>query len=370
MTTWRLAGLAENLDLEFEGGDAIAVTHGEITVAVVPQRGDALVVAELSVEAPGVVLERLRSRAEAEERMGSDGSRSVERNGTAEVLRRALDDSGLGGQVHRSLPSGAELSLEQLDWLVGAGEVAQYATSLRHRLEYPGFRFVQLVRWIGGLSSASLPKAGQALFWSLDLKTWHEAPSEAEDTSVFGEFDFVLDGQWPTLLEKLVQNENLAEPLAWQIFHEAVELRYRSPRAAIVMALTAAEVGTKLLPSSLSPSASEGWLALEMPTPPMEKLIGGYLPLLTDKRVVTKGKQPRQEEAIPKGLRDRLVKASSRRNKLVHSNELSPADEEVNRTLADVYEYLYLLDWFSGQEWAMRRVSDDCREAYGLPGAE
>jgi hypothetical protein len=356
-TFWRLAGLADDLEILIEGGEAIRFTHGDVTVLLGER--PTLIVAQLEIGVPESVYELLRARAEFLEAAPERQAAPEQVPSTQEVLR-ALSEVGMGKRDATEFPS-RRLSPAELQWLVGSDDLRELTVSIRHRLEYPAFRVLQLSRWLGGLASASLPETGQVFQWSLDGEMWHEAPT-SDEPQFIGEGELVLDDRWPDVLQTLISHEHIAEPLAWQVFHEAVALRFRSPRAAFVLALTAIEVGIKLLPGALSPSGSEAWLALEMPTPRLDKLMSGYLPLLTERRVTGKPK-----EAIPSKLRRRLVTASELRNKLVHGNEPPPRDEVLAEALDDVYNFLYLLDWFSGTEWALIRVSDEWRDSYDTP---
>lgn len=357
-TFWRLAGLTENLEILIEDGEAIRFTHGDVTVLLGER--PTLIVAQLEVDAPESVYELLRARAEFLEAAPSERQAAHEKVPSTRDVLRALAEIGMGKREATEFPS-TPLSPEEIQWLVGSDDLREFTVGIRHRLEYPAFRVLQLSRWLGGLASASLPEAGQVFQWSIDGAVWHSAPT-SDDPQFIGEGEFVLDDRWPDVLQTFISHEHIAEPLAWQVFHEAVALRFRSPRAAFVLALTAVEVGIKLLPGSLSPSSSEAWLALEIQTPHLDKLLYGYVPLLTEKRVTGKPK-----EAIPNKLRQRLVAASALRNKLVHSNEPPPRDEVVAEVLDDVYNFLYLLDWFSGTEWATIRVSPEWRNAYDAP---
>lgn len=327
-TSWRLVVSPKNLDLEREGDDLIRLTHGEIAVVLDTSGGSARIIVEVDVETPPGVYERLQQH------VAGDGA---------------------------PLTGAAGLSLEQVTWLVGPEDVLQFAADIRHRLKYSALRVMQILRWLGDLTFVSFSGEGE-LCWSLDGQTWHEAPEEQEP-HVYGEPDLFVSEQWRDVLQELTRQEHVAEPLAWQIFHDAVSLLSESPRAAYVLALSAVEVGLKLLPASVSKSDSESWLAIEMPSPPMEKLLLGYLPRLTKKRVAGKPK-----EAIPPKLREKLKKASERRNKLVHTSEPPPTVEETAQILNATHDLLYLLDWFCGHEWAISHVSAEWLKEY--PPAE
>lgn len=330
-TFWRLTGTTEFFVLEPK--DAIfEFVHGEISLSLKLGGDDAEVIAEVEVDTPKVVYGRLYQRAQAE-----TSARTKPRSAAGRVLSRA-----------------------EVEWF-SDDDVRRFAIDKKHRPEYALFRFVQVVRWTHDLVWASLPRTGQRLEWSLDHQEWHDTPPDIDDSPTIGEWDLQVEEGWSSALQGLLQAEYFAEPLAWEIFHQAVALRYRSPRASVVLALSAFEIGTKLL-SKLSPSDSERWLALEVPAPPPEKLLAGYLPLLTEKRI-----SGSTDTVIPPALRRRLVEASKLRNKLLHGKETDPKDQVVAKVLEDVHDYLYLLDWISGNEWALEFVSREWRTCYEPP---
>ena len=68
------------------------------------------------------------------------------------------------------------------------------------------------------------------------------------------------------------------EPVAHQLLREAWELRSSNPRSALAIGIAAAEIGVKDLIASLVPNAQ--WLVMEMPSPPVVKILREYLPML------------------------------------------------------------------------------------------
>lgn len=341
ITWWRLVVSPENLYLEIDADEEpIRLSHGDLSVTIDASGTQAHIEAEVEVATPPSVSQRLRQHVER--RKKPPENRVV---------------SGEGAEPLLISPSAEEVA-----WVIGPSDVREFATDIKHRLEYSTTRVVQMLRWLGDLSSATLT-GETSFYWSLDGRTWYEAPPEEQRPDVEGEFELLLTEPWVELLQALLREEQLAEPIAWQVFYEAVALLFETPRAAYVLALTAAELGVKMLPTSVSTSESESWLAVEMPSPPMDKLLGGYLPRLTPKRVA----QGKPDEAIPRKLRKIIEEASKRRNKIVHSNELPPSVEETVATINAVHDLLYLLDWFSGQDWAIQWVSPEWRKAYDLP---
>ena len=147
------------------------------------------------------------------------------------------------------------------------------------------------------------------------------------------------------------------EPLERSLLVRAAGLVRSNPEASLVLAVAAAEVGTKRLAGRLR-RESEAWVLSELPSPSIDKLLEKHVPMLTDKRT-------KDGRAIPKELRKEIRSASEARNTLVHKGLLDEeAREHVPETLRAVSDLLYLLDWLAGNEWALAYVTEERRSQY------
>jgi hypothetical protein len=147
------------------------------------------------------------------------------------------------------------------------------------------------------------------------------------------------------------------DPLARQILLQARALADANPRASLVLAVAAAEVGLKRFAVESS-APSEGWLISEIQSPPLPKLTKRYVPFLPDKRTTEEG------NIVPKSLHKALDQAAEARNDVVHQAEAGFDEQRLAKLLVVVNDFLYLLDWFTGHEWAFGHLQEETEQAY------
>jgi hypothetical protein len=150
-------------------------------------------------------------------------------------------------------------------------------------------------------------------------------------------------------LKDLYQNGS-EEPLARQLLREARSLRSSNPRAALVIGVSAAEVGVKKLIGFLVPHAQ--WLVDELQTPPLTKMLRQYLPSLPVKKGFTgKALSP------PNELLNVLDDAVKARNKVIHVGIGPPNYTELGEMLDAVGDLLWVCDIYSGHAWPAEFIS-------------
>jgi len=150
-------------------------------------------------------------------------------------------------------------------------------------------------------------------------------------------------------------NTGDSEPLGHELFLEAWGLRRENPRSSLIIGLCAAEVGFKQCIGKLAPDAE--WLANNLPSPPLDRMLSNYLPLLPAKL--------RIEGQIlkPSGrLRSAIKKGNEARNRTVHAGSEPPKGEFLEELLLSIRDLLYLLDFYCGFEWALEYIRDEVRE--------
>jgi hypothetical protein len=133
------------------------------------------------------------------------------------------------------------------------------------------------------------------------------------------------------------------------MFREAWEASRDNPRTSVILAIAAAEVGTKQCIGRLAPQAK--WLIDNLPSPPLGTLLRKYIPLMPAKLKID-GKFVR----LPLKTIRTLERGVELRNKIVHGGTKPVADNELDELLLAVRDLLYLLDCFSGFAWAVERV--------------
>lgn len=112
----------------------------------------------------------------------------------------------------------------------------------------------------------------------------------------------------------------------------------------------------KQLIASLVPDAR--WLVEELPSPPLVPMMKHYLPDLPIRAPVER------EHRCPRHLRSALQTAIEERNDVVHRG-LSPT-ADLRNTLTRIREFLYLLDFYGGHEWAVAKLSEETRASLAI----
>jgi hypothetical protein len=143
------------------------------------------------------------------------------------------------------------------------------------------------------------------------------------------------------------------EPLPRQLFREAWSQIGINPRSALVIGVSAAEIGLKRLISALIPGTD--WLMQEIPTPPIAKVLRKFLPTLQvrAKRIDGGPIMP------PQQLIRQIDKAVEYRNDVVHAGKPPPARQELTVMLRAISDFLWMCDIYLGEHWAIKYISSD-----------
>lgn len=250
-----------------------------------------------------------------------------------------------------------ELSDREFAWLLDPPEpVVSICADIADELQAEAARLITLARWILNRPAPAHPLSHVRLFWSFDGAGWSRAPTRPLDLPTFGGPEIELDESGVDLLRRIWERGAVREPIARQILLEAVALSSENQRAALVLAIAAAEVGVKRFAAE-STNESEAWLISVLPTPPLHRLIRDYLPFYTDKRAA-------DGQAVPKHVRRVLHSAVEARNEVVHRGAGDYPPEQLAELLVAVNDLLYLLDWFGGKEWAFTHLQKETQQAY------
>lgn len=139
------------------------------------------------------------------------------------------------------------------------------------------------------------------------------------------------------------------EPLAHYMLREARVTFGRHNVSAVVMAMAAAEIGTKQLVSKLVPEAA--WLAENVPSPPLVRMLLDYVPQLprihTDPPLVPP----------PRSILDTLRKGVRMRNSAAHVGARDLNSDDVEAVIGAVQDLLWLFDYYAGHRWALEHLS-------------
>jgi hypothetical protein len=258
---------------------------------------------------------------------------------------------------------GAGLDREEITWMLSPpGEFVTHLSMTAAEMRAAAIRLVQTLRWVLHKTSAVQPLASANLLWSRDGEIWYSAPPQLEERTGFaGDLDrhTLTQGGTVDIVQQLLDDPGFSEPLARQILLEAGALVDGSPRAACVLAVVAAEVGMKQFVARVS-RPSEAWLIGKLPSPPLTRLMTDYFQLLQSASEVEV-----EPFAIPGRLRSTFQQWIERRNDIVHQGTDPPEPEQVDQLLHAVDEFLYMLDWASGHQWAARYLPEEIRPSEG-----
>jgi hypothetical protein len=89
----------------------------------------------------------------------------------------------------------------------------------------------------------------------------------------------------------------------------------------------------------------------------LSKLTRRYLPFFT-------GRRTSDGRIAPSALLKALDDAVETRNEIVHRGAPAPTALELTEALDAVNDFLYMLDWFGGYEWAFGLMRDETRGAW------
>jgi hypothetical protein len=161
----------------------------------------------------------------------------------------------------------------------------------------------------------------------------------------------------------LLQHEH-EEPLGHSLLREAWEQREENPRSALVVGVAAAEVGFKHSVAELAPHAA--WLMEEIPSPPLQKMMSTYLPLLLE------GRDEILVKRLPKSIIKLVDEANQKRNIVVHKSPTGQRryrelhawfdQSSLDSVLLAVCDLLWLLDYYRGYPWALDYVRGETLE--------
>ncbi|QDU97579.1 hypothetical protein [Lignipirellula cremea] len=261
----------------------------------------------------------------------------------------------------------------EIDWRLGGvnqdgftslpDAYRDFIVSLHGDMDRMASEIFNLVRWRMGIVGG--PLRLQSL-WS--WMRWHD---ERKGEEVFDEHGFlnrqIVAGTFtlhmPEMqeadfgeecrsnVESLIQFQS-KQPLYHDLFREAWQNQRDNPRSALVMGIAAAETGFKTALTDLNPSMS--WIVENLQSPPLDRMLREYMAQLPARNQIN-GEVRRP----PKNIISMIKKGIELRNKLVHGREETVTTEEVRLMLEAVRDLLYMLDYYRGYDWAIKRLSPE-----------
>lgn len=260
------------------------------------------------------------------------------------------DDDSTKVCTEYSAPDGSRIRLPALS---GFPECFRsFMENVSRELHDWSVRTVSVLRWRAHQIGPHYPITTRGLHWSVDGAFWHPAPATfAGRVRTLGTMR--ISERLRAEVENMVRVGDGA-PLHHDLFREAWQQYYENPRSALVIGMAAAELSVKQCISTLVPDAQ--WLATNLPTPPLRRMLREYLPKLP-----ARCKLDGQVKPPPTEVLDTLEKGVTIRNQLSHAGTASPSVEVVEEILRAVQDLLWLMDYYSGAEWALNYLSPDSR---------
>jgi hypothetical protein len=220
-------------------------------------------------------------------------------------------------------------------------ELQDFMSGIYGTLREQASRVWSLLRWRSdAIGSHEFFQTILASEWSSDDQScWYKLPVKG----------YMKTGGWviPRLNEPLMNSvqrlltDGIVEPTSEELFREAWAARGANPRAGLLLAVAAAEVGFKELVIDLVREVQ--WFALNVQSPPLVKLLSNSLPELP----------VRQGDATspPKELRKVIAKAVEARNHLAHQGEFDRQEVDLGEILEAVQSLLHQFAYYRGFSW-------------------
>ncbi len=241
----------------------------------------------------------------------------------------------------------------EIEWL--PLPLQKYIQEMDQLLSGYARRTVTVLRWRLGLEGGHDPlRATGSFHWSFDGEVWGELDREWQ-VMVGGLKWSKLTKDLQTEVEQLVL-EGGREPIGHELYREAVGQVNERPRSALVLAIAALEAGFKQCVSELIPDAR--WLVDEAPTPPLEKMLLSYLPLLPARNNFHGRVLP-----INRKMRAEVGHWVAQRNKIAHTGRGVVDRTKLAEFMPIVQDILWLLDYYTGAVWALEHIRPETRAA-------
>ena len=272
--------------------------------------------------------------------------------GTANTICTAISGIDVTHEVEAELCSSLEHNGVKRSTLQPA--TLKTIDDIFHHIRVVSRSTVIMLNWTHGLDGPPDPYGRSHAWYSNDGNKWFQYPEHMEIRFLLGEATHSIYAKNVKIDEIVRKVEAGAEePLARQLFREAWSQIGINPRSALVIGVSAAEIGLKKLIANLIPETD--WLMQEIQMPPVVRMLEEFLPTLQlrAKRVDGGLLMP------PKQLIPKLRKAIKYRNEVVHAGKPPPAREELAVMLRAISDFLWMCDIYLGETWAIKHISRD-----------
>ncbi len=237
------------------------------------------------------------------------------------------------------------------------GSLQEFSRTVYSMLSSAAVRAYEVVRWRFDIAGAPRPYGSRGIEWSDDGAEWYEFPTDVHIRVGSARVGTPLGQERVDEVNHLLER-NAEEPLGHYILREARASLGRHNASALVMAMSAAEIGLKQLVSRLVPDA--GWLVENVPSPPLVRMLIEYLPHLPLVNAGAGLVPP------PRAILEALRKGVPMRNSAAHIGTRHVDADDVERVVDAVNDLLWLFDYYAGEDWAVQYLSDSVQIGLGL----
>jgi hypothetical protein len=211
----------------------------------------------------------------------------------------------------------------------------------------------ELLRWRLAVPGPVRSYMSRGFEWSDDREIWQRFPHDVRLRAT-ATIDPRISPGVAGELESMITS-GAQEPLAHSLLREAVAASTnRNWASALVMAVTALEIGTKQLIAVLVPQAA--WLAEHLPSPPIDVILREYLPTMPARCLIS-GEAP----FVPDGLLKIVKKGVTVRNSTIHAGKRDLDRDLITDVIAAVSDILWILDVYAGNKWALTYITPETR---------
>ena len=227
----------------------------------------------------------------------------------------------------------------------------QYVDDLLATFSDAASRAVGLLRWRSGHLGPQSPISRRGSSWSLGDGEWHSFPAPASVTLVHN----VLLELHPSAHDDLqrLQASGEYEPFTYGLIREAWGQYSANPSSSLLVAIAALELAVQQFITDRVERAT--WLAEEMPSPDVIRLLDEYLPYLDPPPGAPSSAS--RLEPLPSQLLELLRTRRNQRNAIAHRPESPTAkplitSEHARSAVLGVRQVLLRLDLAQGHAWA------------------
>ena len=212
---------------------------------------------------------------------------------------------------------------------------------------------INVMRWRVNRLGPHQAISTRGMSWSRDKQFWYPAPSSLtvriSDISSTVHLSDVAKND----IRKLISNKT-QEPVYHELFRESWGQKDVNPRSSLVIGMSSLEVAIKATIGNLVPNAS--WLAENISSPPVCKLLNEYLPQLPTVNSINSKVLP-----PPKRLMDLLKEGVFIRNQIAHIGGKAPNYDTLVQILDAIQDIIWLLDYYCGHNWAYDFISEETK---------